>query len=116
MLWAVTIPGGGEIRDVRMVVTTHEEHGRLASVRVDVTSHPIGTGWVLLLQAVAQAISEGLERGVPLASYHKTLRARRFEPNGEVIGDEHVQDCTSVVDYLVSALFARYTADGIPVA
>lgn len=47
--------------------------------------------------AVAIAISIGLQHGVPLDEYVKKLVAMRFEPSG-FTGDKHYPTCTSVLD------------------
>lgn len=103
MLWRAKI-GGTEI----VVATNDGPGGSCAGVRVDVLNARIGTPGVAIFQCFAQAISEGLERGVPLAAYRKTLASRRFEPNGPVEGDPFVEDCTSLVDYLVRSMSARH--------
>jgi ribonucleoside-diphosphate reductase alpha chain len=73
------------------------------------------------LDAVLEAISIGLQAGVPLEAYVKTLAYRRFAPKqtkGEgsaprpTTGDPLVPYCTSVVDYAVRSAAARVKQDG----
>lgn len=61
-----------------------------------------------MLGCIGEAISLGLRGGIPLAKFVGTFRGRADELGGPVVGDPHVKDCRSIIDYLSLALEARY--------
>jgi ribonucleoside-diphosphate reductase alpha chain len=69
-----------------------------------------------LLESVAEAISIGLQHGVPLAAYVEAFAHSRFGPHGAVEGDAQVDAATSFLDYAVRHLAAVYLGQEIPAA
>jgi hypothetical protein len=59
------------------------------------------------LDVVLESVSMGLVRGAPLEEYVHTFSARRFAPKGPT-GDELVPECSSLIDYVVRSVAARY--------
>lgn len=68
-----------------------------------------------LLDALAQAVSIGLQHGVPLAEFVDAFLQTRFGPAGAVEGDPSVARASSVPDYLARGLAAQYLGrDDLP--
>jgi ribonucleoside-diphosphate reductase alpha chain len=61
-----------------------------------------------LMDAFAQAVSLGLQHGVPLAEFVDAFTLTRFGAAGPVEGDPAVAHATSVLDYVFRSLAARY--------
>lgn len=61
-----------------------------------------------LADCLAQAVSIGLQHGVPLAAFVEALAGTRFTPAGAVDGDEAVTLASSPVDYVFRKLAATY--------
>lgn len=53
-----------------------------------------------LLNALARCISIGLQNGVPVEHYVKTLAFMRFPPCGCIQGHHVIKHCSSIVDYI----------------
>ncbi len=61
-----------------------------------------------LMDAFAQAVSLGLQHGVPLDEFVEAFTMTRFGPAGTVEGDAAVTRATSVLDYVFRSLAATY--------
>ncbi len=61
-----------------------------------------------LADCLAQAVSIGLQHGVPLAAFVEALSGTRFAPAGAVDGDDLVASASSPVDYVFRKLAATY--------
>ena len=61
-----------------------------------------------LAECLAQALSIGLQHGVPLAAYVEALAGSHFGPAGAVEGDASVARASSPVDYVMRSLAAAY--------
>jgi hypothetical protein len=61
-----------------------------------------------LMDAVATAVSLGLQHGVPLEEFVDAFTLTRFGPAGAVEGDPAVARATSLVDYVARHLAANY--------
>jgi ribonucleoside-diphosphate reductase alpha chain len=70
--------------------------------------HKEGAAFRSLMNSFAIAISLGLQYGVPLDEYVDAFVFSRFEPNGMVIGNDHIKMSTSVIDYLFRELAISY--------
>lgn len=73
-------------------------------------------GWI---DSVAEAVSLGLQHGVPLDAYVRAFALTRFGPAGRVEGDPDVGHATSFLDYVFRNLAANYLGgcdvpEGIP--
>jgi ribonucleoside-diphosphate reductase alpha chain len=60
-----------------------------------------------LLDSFAIAVSHGLQYGVPLKSYVKTLMNRSFAPSG-ITDDPEIRTATSITDYIFKRLAHDY--------
>ena len=60
-----------------------------------------------LMDAFAIAISHGLQYGVPLKSYAKTLMGRSFAPSG-ITDDPEIRTASSITDYVFRRLAHDY--------
>jgi ribonucleoside-diphosphate reductase alpha chain len=67
-----------------------------------------------LADALAAALSVGLQHGTPLDAYVEALAHSRFAPAGAVEGDPGVDRASSIPDYLVRALAASYLGRTVP--
>ena len=63
-----------------------------------------------LMDAFANAVSIGLQHGVPLDRFVEAFTFTRFGPAGEVEGDPAVRHATSLIDYAFRHLAANYLA------
>jgi ribonucleoside-diphosphate reductase alpha chain len=60
----------------------------------------------------AISISIGLQHGVPLEDYVDAFLFTRFEPAGEVKGNETIRHATSILDYIFRELAVSYLGRG----
>ncbi len=60
-----------------------------------------------LMDSFAISVSHGLQYGVPLKSYVKTLRGTTFAPSG-ITDDEDIRRASSVIDYIFRRLAIDY--------
>ena len=67
-----------------------------------------------LADALAAAISVGLQHGVPLDGFVDALSQARFAPAGAVEGDPAVDHASSIPDYVVRSLAASYLGRILP--
>jgi hypothetical protein len=67
-----------------------------------------------LMDAFAQAVSLGLQRGVALEEFVEAFTLTRFGPAGPVEGDPAVGRATSVLDYVFRTLAAHYLHVELP--
>jgi ribonucleoside-diphosphate reductase alpha chain len=56
----------------------------------------------------AIAVSLGLQHGVPLEEFVEAFTFTRFEPNGPVVGHDHIKMATSILDYIFRELAVSY--------
>lgn len=67
-----------------------------------------------LMDAFSQAVSIGLQHGVPLQAYVEAFAYTRFGPNGAVEGDASVSSATSLLDYAFRTLAQAYLGRAMP--
>ena len=67
-----------------------------------------------LMEAFAQAVSLGLQHGVPLEAYVEAFAYTRFGPNGAVEGDASISSATSLLDYAFRTLAHAYLGRALP--
>jgi ribonucleoside-diphosphate reductase alpha chain len=60
-----------------------------------------------LMDSFAISVSHGLQYGVPLKSYVKTLRGTTFAPSG-ITDDQDIRTASSITDYIVRRLALDY--------
>jgi ribonucleoside-diphosphate reductase alpha chain len=86
--------------------TAEHDDGTLGEISV---SLPRETPAVrALMDALAHAVSLGLQHGVKLDEFVDAFALTRFGPAGAVEGDPNVTRATSVLDYLARTLAAQY--------
>ncbi len=67
-----------------------------------------------LADALATALSVGLQHGTPLGAYVDALAHARFAPAGAVEGDPGVDHASSIPDYVARSLAASYLGRIVP--
>ncbi len=67
-----------------------------------------------LMDAFCQAISLGLQHGVPLERFVEAFAYTRFGPSGTVEGDASVATATSPLDYVFRTLAQAYLGHAMP--
>ena len=97
----------------RLFVRTGEyEDGSLGELAIAaVREGPAQRG---LMDAFSQAVSLGLQHGVPLAAYVEAFAYSRFGPHGTVEGDAAVGSATSLLDYAFRSLAQAYLGHSLP--
>lgn len=86
--------------------TGEYEDGSLGEIFV--TMNKEGAAFRSLMGNFAQAVSLGLQYGVPLEKFVEAFTNTRFEPNGIVQGDDKIKTATSVLDYIFKELSIEY--------
>lgn len=79
--------------------------GRIAEVFVQANKQ--GSALRGTLETVAVLVSIALQFGAPLPVIASALRGVSFAPDGSVEGDESIERCTSIIDYIGHALTAE---------
>lgn len=86
--------------------TGEYEDGALGEIFIDM--HKEGAAFRSLMNNFAIAVSMGLQHGVPLEEFVDAFLFTRFEPAGEVRGNDTVRHATSILDYLFRELAVSY--------
>ncbi len=86
--------------------TGEYEDGELGEIFLDM--HKEGAAFRSLMNNFAVAISIGLQYGVPLEEFVDAFVFTRFEPAGEVVGNETIRSATSILDYVFRELGVSY--------
>jgi ribonucleoside-diphosphate reductase alpha chain len=86
--------------------TGEYEDGELGEIFLDM--HKEGAAFRSLMNNFAVAISIGLQYGVPLEEFVDAFVFTRFEPAGEVDGNEAIRSATSILDYVFRELGVSY--------
>jgi hypothetical protein len=86
--------------------TGEYEDGRLGEISIALQKE--GAAFRGLMDAFSNAVSLGLQYGVPLESYVEALTFTRFGPAGVVEGDPGVGRATSLLDYVFRHLAGNY--------
>ena len=95
-----------QISDLKGYFTVSEfEDGKPGELFINVSKQ--GSTLSGLMDSMAISISHGLQYGVPLKSYVKTLRGTSFSPAG-LTNDPEIQTTTSIVDYIIRRLALDY--------
>jgi ribonucleoside-diphosphate reductase alpha chain len=90
--------------------TGEYEDGALGEIFIDM--HKEGASFRSLMNNFAISISIGLQYGVPLEEFVDAFVFTRFEPAGEVRGNDSVRHATSILDYLFRELAVSYLGRG----
>ena len=86
--------------------TGEYDDGQIGEVFIDM--HKEGAAFRSLMNNFAIAISIGLQYGVPLEEFVDAYTFTRFEPSGQVEGNEAIKMSTSVLDYIFRELAISY--------
>lgn len=86
--------------------TGEYDDGALGEIFIDL--HKEGAAFRSLMNNFAISISIGLQYGVPLEEYVDAFLFTRFEPAGEVKGNETIRHATSLLDYIFRELAVSY--------
>ncbi|HSM19642.1 MAG TPA: vitamin B12-dependent ribonucleotide reductase, partial [Hyphomicrobiales bacterium] len=86
--------------------TGEYDDGRLGEIFIDM--HKEGAAFRAMMNNFAIAISLGLQYGVPLDEYVEAFTFTRFEPAGQVRGNETIKNATSILDYVFRELAVSY--------
>lgn len=82
------------------------DDGNLGEIFIDM--HKEGAAFRSLMNNFAIAVSLGLQYGVPLEEYIDAFVFTRFEPAGEVTGNDRIKAATSILDYIFRELAVSY--------
>lgn len=82
------------------------DDGSLGEIFIDM--HKEGAAFRSLMNNFAIAISIGLQYGVPLEEFVDAFVYTRFEPAGDVTGNDRISRATSILDYLFRELAVSY--------
>jgi len=82
------------------------DDGALGEIFIDM--HKEGAAFRSLMNNFAIAISIGLQYGVPLDEFVDAFVFTRFEPAGEVTGNDRITKATSILDYIFRELAVSY--------
>lgn len=94
------------ISDLKGYFTVSEyEDGTPGELFINVSKQ--GSTLAGLMDSFAISVSHGLQYGVPLKSYVKTLRGTTFAPAG-ITDDADIRTATSITDYIVRRLALDY--------
>lgn len=86
--------------------TGEYDDGALGEIFIDL--HKEGAAFRSLMNNFAIAISIGLQYRVPLEEYVDAFLFTRFEPAGEVKGNDTIRHATSTLDYIFRELAVSY--------
>jgi ribonucleoside-diphosphate reductase alpha chain len=86
--------------------TGEYDDGELGEIFLDM--HKEGAAFRSLMNNFAIAVSIGLQYGVPLEEFVDAFVSTRFEPAGEVTGNDSIRSATSILDYLFRELGVSY--------
>jgi ribonucleoside-diphosphate reductase alpha chain len=90
--------------------TGEYDDGSLGEIFIDM--HKEGAAFRSLMNNFAIAISIGLQYGVPLEEFVDAFVFTRFEPAGEVKGNDTIRHATSILDYVFRELAVSYLDRG----
>ncbi len=82
------------------------DDGSLGEIFIDM--HKEGAAFRSLMNNFAISVSLGLQYGVPLDEYVDAFVYTRFEPAGDVTGNDRISRATSILDYIFRELAVSY--------
>jgi ribonucleoside-diphosphate reductase alpha chain len=86
--------------------TGEYEDNSLGEIFIDM--HKEGAGFRAMMNNFAIAVSVGLQYGVPLEEFVDAFTFTRFEPAGQVQGNDSIKNATSILDYIFRELAVSY--------
>ena len=95
------------IRDHKIYLHTGEyDDGRVGEIFIDMNKE--GELVKALMNNFAIAISLGLQYGVPLDEFVDAFIETKFEPSGEIKGNDRILSASSILDYIFRELAISY--------
>ena len=95
------------IGDHKVYLHTGEyEDGKIGEIFIDTSKE--GELVKALMNNFAIAVSLGLQYGVPLDEFISAFIGTKFEPSGEVHGNDRILSATSILDYIFRELAISY--------
>lgn len=88
------------------IITGEYDDGTLGELSVELEKE--GTILRCLMSCFCQAVSLGLQHGVPLDKFVRAFTFTRFEPAGSVRGHPHLKNCTSIIDLVFRHVAINY--------
>ncbi len=82
------------------------DDGSIGEIFIDM--HKEGAAFRSMMNNFAIAVSLGMQYGVPLEEYVDAFVFTRFEPAGEVVGNDQITRATSILDYIFRELAVSY--------
>ena len=96
-----------QIGDHKVYLHTGEyDDGKIGEIFIDTNKE--GELVKAMMNNFAIAISLGLQYGVPLEEYVDAFIDTKFEPSGNVIGNDRILSATSILDYVFRELAISY--------
>ena len=96
-----------QIGDHKVYLHTGEyDDGKIGEIFID--THQEGELVKAMMNNFAIAISLGLQYGVPLEEYVDAFIDTKFEPSGNVIGNDRILSASSILDYVFRELAISY--------
>ncbi len=96
-----------QIGDHKVYLHTGEyEDGKIGEIFIDTNKE--GELVKAMMNNFAIAISLGLQYGVPLDEYVDAFLDTKFEPSGNVIGNDRILSASSILDYVFRELAISY--------
>ena len=96
-----------QIGDHKVYLHTGEyDDGKIGEIFIDTNKE--GELVKAMMNNFAIAISLGLQYGVPLEEYVDTFIDTKFEPSGNVIGNDRILSASSILDYVFRELAISY--------
>ena len=86
--------------------TGEYDDGKLGEIFIDM--HKEGAALRAMMNNFAISVSVGLQYGVPLEEYVDAFTFTKFEPAGQVQGNESIKNATSILDYVFRELAVSY--------
>ena len=95
------------IRDHKIYLHTGEyDDGKVGEIFIDMNKE--GVLVKALMNNFAIAISLGLQYGVPLDEFVDAFIETKFEPSGEIKGNDRILNASSILDYIFRELAISY--------
>jgi len=86
--------------------TGEYDDGKLGEIFIDM--HKEGAALRAMMNNFAIAVSVGLQYGVPLEEFVDAFTFTKFEPAGQVQGNDSIKNATSILDYVFRELAVSY--------
>jgi len=86
--------------------TGEYDDGKLGEIFIDM--HKEGAALRAMMNNFAIAVSVGLQYGVPLEEFVDAFTFTKFEPAGQVQGNDSIKNATSILDYIFRELAVSY--------